>query len=216
MCSLALPRSAHLNPCWFYLVHEDSKGSRNFANTLVWWQNLVLRPFRQRRTRGWGWGQTWVSGLPALLHVLPPRTTKDLGLQFLHGLSPSLPWGPQPSAGLLDTDCRPTGGKRGTGRGPPSLSCPAHTQSPLSLDTRDQLRPLLSIHGHPASMGRPVPGASSRPPGPAQSGALTRFLPKDARVCGPALNHRYKLRSWCFIQTPKSSPHFYRERRSLL
>ena len=80
---------------------------------VLWWQNLVLRPFRQRRIRGWGWGQTWVSGLPALLHVLPPRTTKDLGLQFLHGLSPSLPWGPQPSAGLLDTDCRPTGGKGG-------------------------------------------------------------------------------------------------------
>ena len=138
MCSLALPRSAHLNPCWFYLVHEDSKGSRNFANTLVWWQNLVLRPFRQRRTRGWGWGQTWVSGLPALLHVLPPRTTKDLGLQFLHGLSPSLPWGPQPSAGLLGTDCRPTGGKGGTGRGPP-----------LSLMPRPHTEPIVSGHKGP-------------------------------------------------------------------
>lgn len=124
--------------------------------------------------------------------------------------APSLPWGPQRYAGLLDTDCKSTGGK-----GPP-VSCPAPTQSPLSLNTRDQLRPLLSIHGQPASMGRPVPGASSRPPGQAWSGALARFLPKDARVCGPALNHRYRLRPWCFIQTPEISPHFYRERRSLL
>ena len=126
------------------------------------------------------------------------------------------PGAPSPLLGCLTQTAGPLGGRGAQGGGPPSLSCPAPTQSPLSLDTRDQLRPLLSIHGHPASMGRPVPGASSRPPGPAQSGALTRFLPKDARVCGPALNHRYKLRPWCFIQTPKSSPHFYRERRSLL
>ena len=101
-----------------------------------------------------------------------------------------------------------------TALGPPS--CLAPTQSPLSLDTRDQLRPLLSIHGHPASVGSPVPGASSRPPGPAQGGALAHFLPKDARMCGLALNHGYRLRSWCFIQTPEISLHFYRERRSLL
>ena len=129
-------------------------------------------------------------------------------------LFPSLPRGPQLSVGLLDRDSKSTGGKGGPGLGPPS--CPAPTQSPLSLDTRDQLRPLLSIHGHPASVGRPVPGASSRLPGPAWGGALARFLPKDVRVCGPALNHRYRLRSWCFIQTPKISLHFYRERRSLL
>lgn len=172
MCSLALPQSAHLHPGWFYLVHEDSKGSRNFANTLVWWQNLVLRLFRQRRTRGWGWGADLGLRPPSPASRAAPTDHEGPGFAVLHGLSPSLPWGPQPSAGLLDTDCRPPVGKGGTGRGPPSLSCPAPTQSPLSLDTRDQVRPLLSIHGHPASTGRPVPGASSRPPGPARSGAL--------------------------------------------
>lgn len=75
-----------------------------------------------------GGGQTWVSGPPALLHVLPPRTMKDLGLQSFTVFPLHCPGAPSPLLGCLTQTAGPLGGRGAQGGGPPlSHAPPPHT-----------------------------------------------------------------------------------------
>lgn len=161
-----------------------------------------------------GGGQTWVSGPPALLHVLPPRTMKDLGLQSCTVFPLHCPGAPSPLLGCLTQTAGPLGGRGAQGGGPPlSHAPPPHRAHCLWTQGTKSGRcsPFTgtSLHGEACARGVQPPARASSEWGP-------HFLPKDTRVCGRALNHRYRLRPWCFIQTPEISPYFYRERRSLL
>lgn len=208
LLTLARPQPAHRPAPAALLALEDGDGSRNFTQILVGWQNAVPRPSDKGGQGAWeeGRGRPGPQVPQPCFTCCSPGTLKDMRSQKSHHrltALPSLLGVPSPSwLRLPDTDPKSTGGG-GRAAAPPSPTPPPHRAHCL-LSTRDQLRPPLSIDGHRASTGKPVPGACARPRGPAQGGALLSSQLKAQE----SLVHKHKIGPWHFIQTPEIGTHF--------
>lgn len=156
-------------------------------------------------------GRSGPQAPPALLHVMPPRTTKDLGLQFLHGLFPSLPRGPQLSAELLDRDCKSTGGKGAQGRAP--LMPRPHTEPIVSGHKGPTQAAALhswapSLHGEACARGVQPPAWASSEWGPRS------FPPQRCQSVWPGFKPQIQAQILVLYTNPQNEPPLLQRKES--
>lgn len=139
-----------------------------------------------------GGGQTWASGpQPCFMRCLQDHEGPGFAV-------PSLPWGPQCYAGLLDTDCKSTGGK-----GPPMPR--PHTEPIVSEHKGPTQATALhswatGLHGEACARGIQPPAWASLEWGPRS------FPPQGRQSVWPSFKPQIQAQTLVLYTNPRNQP----------